>query len=517
MTSGCSGLPKLRQFTTATGCRTDARQVGHALGQHERGARPRVERARPRVGIGREGDAAHRGRQPGAGEPQQRRIGAGAGHRVQEELVVVLAVDPTRRAQQREEVARAVGRRRERLGRAARRGVARAVVEGRVVGERGRRHVGQHRAVHAVTNAEAPAAVGLGRRHRADDGGPHLPLGADGRHRGPGLGRDDGEHALLALARHHLPGLHAVLAPWHGGDVHVHADAAAARRLARGAGQAGAAEVLDPDHELGVEQLQTGFDQPLLLERVAHLHARSLGVVRRPFLLPAEPGGGQDAHPADAVASGARAEQHGQVPRPRGDAEHQPVGGEGAHAEHVHEGVLRVAGVEGQLPADGRHPDRVAVARDPAHHALDQPALAGVVGRSEEERVHDGERPGPHGEDVAQDAAHPRGRALVGLDRRGVVVALDPDGHGDAVPGVDHPGVLARADEDAGPLGGQPPKMEPRRLVGAVLAPHHGVEGQLEVVGRAAQDLGHGLVLVVGQAERPVQVLAAPRPWCSPG
>ncbi len=81
----------------------------------------------------------------------------------------------------------------------------------------------------------------------------------------------------------------------------------------------------------------------------------------------------------------------------------------------------------------------------PADHPLEQPALAGLVEGAEEERVHDGERPGAHGEDVAQDAPHPGRRPLVRLDGRGVVVALDPDGHGDAVAGVDHPGVLARA------------------------------------------------------------------------
>ena len=152
-------------------------------------------------------------------------------------------------------------------------------------------------------------------------------------------------------------------------------------------------------------------------------------------------------------------------------------------------------------------PDGVAVARDAAHDALDQPALPGVVGRAEEEGVHHGQRPGAHGEDVAQDAAHAGGGALVGLDGRRVVVALDADGHGDAVAGVDDPGVLARADQDPRALGRQAPQVQPGRLVRAVLAPHHGVEGQLEVVGGPAQDLADGLELVVGQAQRPVQRL----------
>ena len=91
----------------------------------------------------------------------------------------------------------------------------------------------------------------------------------------------------------------------------------------------------------------------------------------------------------------------------------------------------------------------------PGHHAGGDPAGAGVGQGPEAQRVHDGDRPGAHGEDVAQDAADPGGRALVGLDGRGMVVALDAQGHGDAVAGVDDPGVLPGADQHVGPLGRQ--------------------------------------------------------------
>ena len=185
--------------------------------------------------------------------------------------------------------------------------------------------------------------------------------------------------------------------------------------------------------------------------------------------------------------------------------------GQRAHAEHVDQRVLGVAGVEGQLAADGGHPDRVAVARDPAHHALDQPALPGVVGRSEEEGVHDGQRARPHGEDVAQDPARPR-------SPRPGTARWPRDGCGSRCgwrrrcrrrrrsPRRSRPGPPA-----PGPLGRQAAQVQPGRLVRAVLAPHHGVEGQLEVVGRAAQDLADGLELVVGEAERPVQAGSSAR------
>jgi hypothetical protein len=89
-----------------------------------------------------------------------------------------------------------------------------------------------------------------------------------------------------------------------------------------------------------------------------------------------------------------------------------------------------------------------------------------------------------------------------------VVVALDADGHGDAVAGVDDPGVLARADQHVGGLGGQAAQVNSRRLVRAVLAPHHCEQGQLEMVGRTTEDGLHLVALAVGEAQRPVDGLA---------
>ena len=132
--------------------------------------------------------------------------------------------------------------------------------------------VGEHLAVDAGSRIRRRPRAG----DRADHRGPDLPPLADGQHGVEVVGLDDGEHPLLALRRHDLEGLHARLAPRDRADVDVHADAARDGRLARRAAEAGAAEVLDPDHQAGVEQLEAGLDQPLLLERVADLHARPL-------------------------------------------------------------------------------------------------------------------------------------------------------------------------------------------------------------------------------------------------
>ena len=73
----------------------------------------------------------------------------------------------------------------------------------------------------------------------------------------------------------------------------------------------------------------------------------------------------------------------------------------------------------------------------PDDDALEQVAGARVVERAEAQRVHQRDRPRAHREDVADDAADAGGRALVGLDRRRVVVALDAHRDREAVADVD--------------------------------------------------------------------------------
>ena len=94
----------------------------------------------------------------------------------------------------------------------------------------------------------------------------------------------------------------------------------------------------------------------------------------------------------------------------------------------------------------------------------------------------------PHGEDVAKDAADARRRALVGLDERGVVVALHLEHAGEAVADVDDAGILTGSLDHPGGLGGQPAQMQARGLVGAVLVPHGRDDAELGPGRRAAAD-----------------------------
>ena len=179
---------------------------------------------------------------------------------------------------------------------------------------------------------------------------------------------------------------------------------------------------------------------------------------------------------------------------------------EHAHAQRVDQRVAGIAGVEDGLAADVGQAQRVAVASDAAHHAVEHAAGVRGVGGAEPQLVHHRDRSRAHRHDVANDAADPGGRALVGLDVGRVVVRLDFEGDRPAVADVDDAGVLADAGQHAGPhlLGGglaEVPQVHLGRLVGAVLAPHHRVHGQLGVGRPAPQDVADPLILVVFETE----------------
>jgi hypothetical protein len=78
-----------------------------------------------------------------------------------------------------------------------------------------------------------------------------------------------------------------------------------------------------------------------------------------------------------------------------------------------------------------------------------------MIRRAEAQRVHRRDGPRAHGEDIAQDAADAGGRALVGLDVGGVVVALHLEDDAIAVADIDDAGVLAGPWITRGPVGRQ--------------------------------------------------------------
>ena len=90
-------------------------------------------------------------------------------------------------------------------------------------------------------------------------------------------------------------------------------------------------------------------------------------------------------------------------------------------------------------------------------------------------------------------------------------MTLDLEGDGHPFAEVDHAGVLAGALEHALTGGRQALQQRRRVLVAAVLRPEQREDGQLEVVGRASEQLVDPLELTVGEAELAMERLSDPR------
>ncbi len=257
------------------------------------------------------------------------------------------------------------------------------------------------------------------------------------------------QHAFLAFRQHEFVGGHAGLACRHVVEVQLDADAALAGHFHRGTGQAGGAHVLDGDDGVGGHQFQAGLDQQFFGERIADLHGRALvlgigGELGR--------GHGRAVNP---VAAGLRADIDHRVADAGGGTEENLVLAGDADGHRVDQRIAVVGGVKIDFAADGGDADAVAVAADAAHHAVDDAFGARVFRTAEPQRVQVGDRPGAHGEDIAQDAADAGRRALVGLDEAGMVVALHLEDGGQPVADIDHAGILARAVDHPRRLGRQ--------------------------------------------------------------
>ena len=152
------------------------------------------------------------------------------------------------------------------------------------------------------------AAVG----HPADDGEIEFPFLEDGARRVLALGLEHHQHPFLAFRQHDLVGRHAGLAARHPVEVELDPDLALRCHLDRRRGQPGGAHVLDRDDGVGRHQLEAGFEQQLLGERVADLDRRPLGLG-----IVGEFGRGH-GRAVDTVASGLGGDIGGRVGDPGG-------------------------------------------------------------------------------------------------------------------------------------------------------------------------------------------------------
>jgi hypothetical protein len=414
--------------------------------------------------------------------------------------VVVLLVDPRARAdagrreqlQQRLLVVRGTGRGRDRRRRPRQ---PRDLVARRLVGEeRGR----DRRLLLAVVEGAQLAGV----RDLADHGAGELPPVAHRPHRLDHRRPDDRDHSLLRLRDHDLPRLE-LLAQRHAVEVDVDADVA--RHLGERGRETRGAAVLQRLDEPALDELERDLDQLLPRERVADLHRRAfLGVVV------AELGAREHRRPADAVPPCRRAEEDDGVPGADGARALEPVDGEHPDAHRVHEAVLRVRIVERRGAADRRNADAVAVMADAGDGAIELP-----VGLAEEEAVEQRDRARSHGDDVAQDPADARRRALERLDRRRMVVRLDLERDGEPAADVDHARVLAGPLQHRVAARRQPAEQRRRMLVPAVLGPEQREDRELEAVRVAVEQRPDAPELPVGESEGSVERLFLDRAQAS--
>ena len=122
-----------------------------------------------------------------------------------------------------------------------------------------------------------------------------------------------------------------------------------------------------PIERVGLHHLEARLEQQLLHERIADLHGRAL--LRRLLVELRR----RHRRAVDAVAAGLRADVVDGVADARRHALDDVGRLRDAEAEHVDERIAGVGRLEGDLAADRRDADAVAVAGDAGDDAFEQP------------------------------------------------------------------------------------------------------------------------------------------------
>ena len=462
------GIPEVEAIRCRERTTACARDVSRRFESCERAARARVERGDPPSTVERDREAAR-----GRPQPQDGCVESGTPDGARTNEVVVLAVDrrATAHVRRPEQVEELLRRRRDRtvgdrfLELASPRLDA---VAGRLLGQERDRDL-----AHDLVLEERSQEARLG--HNADRRALELPLLADGCDPLQAVG--DADHALLALRDDDLDRSEVGLSQGNTIEVDVDADLPATGHLGEGGGKAGSAEVLKPFHQAALHELEAGLDQLLPGERIADLNGRPLVLVLVGELL-----AGEDARPADAVASGRRTEEDDEVAGPRRPGAHHALRRDEAHAHGVDQRVLRVLLRKEGVSSDGGHAHAVAVVADAGDGAAE-----GEVGLAEAQPVEERHRTRTHGGHIPEDAADSRRRALEGLDRRRMIMALYLERDRLTFAEVDDTCVLAGPLEHARAVARETLQQEGRMLVAAMLRPEEGKNRQLELVRRATQ------------------------------
>ena len=176
-----------------------------------------------------------------------------------------------------------------------------------------------------------------------------------------------------------------------------------------------------------------------------------------------------------------------------------------AEGQRVDQRILRIARLEADFAADGRHAKTISVVRDAANHAIEDAAILGgssslvpLPGRdfAEAQRIEHRNRTRAHRENVAQDSADAGGRSLERLDVTRMIVRFDFERGDKAVADVHDAGIFARTLHHEFAARRQALQMHFARFVRAVLAPHHAENAEFGDVGIAPEDFLDACVFV---------------------
>ena len=123
-----------------------------------------------------------------------------------------------------------------------------------------------------------------------------------------------------------------------------------------------------------------------------------------------------------------------------------------------------------------------------------------MVDRAKAERIEGRDRSGSHGEHVAQNAANPSRGAMIGFDKRGMVVALDFEHNRQPVSDIDDPRVFSRSLENLRPSRRKLTEEAPRAFVATMLGPHHGENAEFLESRRPVQHVQNTLIFLSGKS-----------------
>ena len=140
------------------------------------------------------------------------------------------------------------------------------------------------------------------------------------------------------------------------------------------------------------------------------------------------------------------------VTRAGGGRPENPVTVGKADGHGIDKDIAIIGGIKIDLAADRGNADTIAIAADAGHNTAQKVACLFMIGRAKAQGVQQCYRPRTHGEDVAQNAANTGGRALIRLDKGGVIVTLDLENRCKAVTNIDGTGIFARPLNDLWPV-----------------------------------------------------------------